>query len=327
MDSSSSLIKEGSYGCAFTPPLPCRKSKAAPGKRQVGKVIKKKNAEIELSISELVRGIDGAEDYFLVQEEDNCDTRNFLKLRRMYGEDCKTLEKSPAYSLTQLLAPYGGMTLEKMAIGSSFKFIKFLKHVLKGVSLLTAQGICHFDLHYGNLTIDYKEVPRIIDFGSAYQGDYVDESIVYRHTYEFSPEYPPQPPELSVQNGLVQKLGLAYSVQGTVTTKKIFRDLQTFCGVPVEESRKELVDFWQHEKYYTGGSWVPFFHTYWRTWDAWAVGVLGMYVLKKCFLNPSFVNGEWATHGTVIKEVLRGLLRASPLHRLRAEEALRLVRG
>ena len=53
----SKVIQEGSYGCAFTPSLPCKKSKArSKAARIVGKIIRKENAEYTPEGRTLVNG-------------------------------------------------------------------------------------------------------------------------------------------------------------------------------------------------------------------------------------------------------------------------------
>ena len=84
----SRMIQEGTYGCAFTPALPCRKSKlkGRERSRSVGKIIRLKNAEIELSMATLIQAIPGYERYFIVQEVDDCDAENMKAIRREYGQ-------------------------------------------------------------------------------------------------------------------------------------------------------------------------------------------------------------------------------------------------
>ena len=114
MDQRTSVfLDKGSFGCAFSPPLPCRRRKPLQGRR-VGKVLKKRDAEIELSIAELVRAIPGWSRYYLVQELDSCSERNFARLRRDYESQCRIYKLASDDSLTQLLSPYGGSTFHRI---------------------------------------------------------------------------------------------------------------------------------------------------------------------------------------------------------------------
>jgi serine/threonine protein kinase len=325
--SSSTLIKEGSYGCAFTPPLPCKKGRGSRKQRTVGKVMRKKNAAIELSIAALVRAIPNYEDYYVIQEDDLCSDANFRQLRKVYGAKCSILRSVASPQLTQLLAPYGGETLAHIAFDSKFHYVDYLKQLLTAVAKLNAQGICHFDIHGNNITVDFEGHLRIIDFGSAFVGDQITDEQTQKHMYSFQPTYPPQPPELSVQNGLNQSLGMAFSIQSTMDDKKVFPLLQSILGVSKEEQKRSLAEFWATEQLWKGGSWVPWFRAYWRLWDGYAVGVLFLDILRKMLLIPSFIDGEYAKRGPVIRTVLKGLLAANPMKRMTAGEALSVLEG
>lgn len=285
--------------------------------------MRKKNADVELSIASLVKAIPNYEDYYLVQERSECSEANFQSLRKVYGANCKVLQGVASKSLTQLLAPYGGTTLAHVAFDSKFQYLNLFKQLLTAVAKLNAQGICHYDLHGNNITVDFKGKLRIIDFGSAFVGDQITEEQTKKHMYSFQPTYPPQPPELSVQNGLHQSLGMAFSIQSTMEEKKIFPLAQSILGLSIGDQRKLLAEFWARDQMWKGGqSWVPWFRAYWRVWDGWAVGILFLEILRKMLLIPSFIHGEYATHGVRIRSVLKGLLNANPLLRMTAGEAL-----
>jgi hypothetical protein len=321
-DGKSEMIAQGSYGCAFTPPLPCKKSRASSTERQVGKIIRKKNAKFELAISTVIRGIPGWERYFIIQEEDTCTRKNFEELRETYENTCKIIRKSTDTTLMQLLSSYGGTSLFDLTLTNKFDYIGSLRHVLEGVVKLQTQGICHYDLHNANILIDGRGTWRMIDFGAAFIGDSVSDSTIWRHIYDFQPDYPPQPPELSVQNGIYQDLSYGYSIQQTILQKKVFKQLERLLGVPIAGQADALHAFWLGWK---GGSWVSFFQTYWKTWDTWAVGVMFLGILEKCFLLPAFVNGQWANNSRTLKTVLKGLLHVDPTKRMSAEMAVKLL--
>ena len=319
----STLIQEGSYGCAFTPKLPCKKSSKS-DKRMVGKIIRKTNAKIELEAASLVQGIPGWQRYYIIQEKDNCDTKNFQELREVYEDDCKTLRKAKDSSLIQLLSPYGGRSFHSLAITSSFDFMRNLRHMLEGIELLEKQGICHYDLHEGNILVDNRGTFLIIDFGAAFVGDTISEESILKHIYSFQPDYPPQPPELSVQNGLQEGLTYHIAIQQTIIQKKIFKMKERLLGVPISDDYRALDNFWKNDHTWKGDNWIAFFHSYWQRWDSWAVGVMFLKVLEKCFLIPSFMN-IWKEKGEVIRTVLKGLLEVDPRRRMSPKDALGLL--
>ena len=330
----SVLLQEGSYGCAFTPPVPCkgRQSRTSKGKktkkikkRIVGKVMLEKDAEIELSIAQLVKHIPGYERYFIIQEKDNCTIEDFKKLRNEYEDKCQMFKKHSNKDLIQLLSPFGGTPLYEMAFHSSFDFIGSLRHMLEGVVKLQQQGICHFDLHTGNILVDSHETMRIIDFGAAFVGDQVNQKNLWLHIYDFSPEYDPQPPELSVMNGLYSNKPLLQSIVDTVKYKKVMKITEQIFGYSLEEQENDLRYFWKNDTTYEGGSWIPFFHKFWKTWDTWSIGVIFIKLLQKALFNPSFLIKTWNIHGSIIRKVLKGLVHPNPEYRFSAEKALSLL--
>lgn len=324
----ASFYKEGSYGCIVSPPVPCEKTKAPKehkGRKTLGKLISKSDASIELNISTLVKSIPSYQRYYIVQEKDTCTPKNFAKARFELATDCKVLRKTTDDSLLQLLSPYGGTTIERLTITPRIDFIGLLRHVLEGVAKLNAQGICHYDLHRGNVVVDFLGTPRIIDFGSAFQGDTIEDEEVRRHFYAFSPGYPPQPPELSVQNGIHQGLSIAHSITQTMEEKTVFRTAQALFGLSKESQRVALANFWETDRTWRGEGWTPFFHKFWRKWDGYAVGVMFTDLLKKCMLLPAFIQTTWESNQDTLTEVLVGLLQADPRKRFTPEQALSLL--
>jgi len=318
----SKVIQEGSYGCVLSPPLKCKKSKLK-SQRTVGKVIRIKNSKVELSLATLVRSIPGYDRYFVISDEEPCDSKNFDAHRAVYGRLCKVYRTSADSQLTQLISPYAGSTVRNMNLTSSFDFIGAFRHVLEGVSLLNGQGICHFDLHDGNVLVDFRGTFRIIDFGAGFLGDETDEGVVRKHTYVFSPEFPPEAPEMSIQNGIYGGLDLVSAVEQTMAKKRVFKLAHRLLGLSEVVQRRELIEFWSNENW--GEAWAPFFRTYWRKWDSWAVGVMFLDILSKCVLMPRFLREVWPIESTRIRTVLKGLLRSSPVERMRADQALELL--
>lgn len=330
---TSNLLEEGSYGCAFTPALPCKKAKTGRRVRTVGKVMQAKYADLELEVAPLVEAIPGWKRYFIVQEQENCSTKNFAEIRKTYEKNCKIIQNSADINLIQLISPYGGRTLFDMPINESFDFLGSFMHVLEGVHLLNTQGICHFDIKDNNILVDSAGTLRLIDFGQSFLGDQVTDAIVKRHQYDFDPSYWPQSPEMSIQNAIHNGRPLSLAIPQTIEKKVTFKLMESILGVSRSHAEAELRNFWsQQDEYHgTGGTsatgWVPFFKAYWRTWDAWSIGAVFLRILQKCFLQKSFVEGVWKQHSIVLRHVLKGLLETDPRKRLLAGQALEMLRG
>jgi serine/threonine protein kinase len=322
----SSLLEEGSYGCAFTPALPCKQNKKRQG-RTVGKVMKAKYADLELEVVPLIEAIPGWKRYFILQDEANCSVKNFAEIRKTYERNCKVIHDAADINLIQLISPYGGRTLFDTPIDTSFDFLENLKHVLEGVTLMQAQGICHYDIKDNNILVDSAGTLRLIDFGQSFLGDQVTDADIKRHQYDFDPSYWPQSPEMSIQNAIHNKRQLSIAIPETIQRKSTFKLMENILGVSKLHAEDELRNFWNGQEEYVNGSWVPFYKVYWRTWDAWSVGAVFLRILQKCFLQKTFVEGVWKQYGILIRHVLKGLLETDPRKRLLPAGALALLRG
>ena len=326
----SAVIGEGSYGCVLRPQPRCKKTKLPSTTKTVGKVIKKKNAEIELRISALLKSIPGWENYYVVQEEDNCEPANFKEMQKEYSDDCKLFQDDTLRinNLTQIVSKYGGKDLTVTT--SNFDYMGTLKHVLIGIEKLQAQGICHYDLKDNNMVSDEHGVVRLIDFGSAFVGDSATDTNVVQKIFHFLPEYNTFSPELSAQHGLYHVKERPHSLKelyhDSIYKKSSLKLMETILGVPREQSKDKLVNFWaDYYKEHGDTEAGEFFRTYWRAWDTWAVGVIFLKILSRSLLNPSFVEKVWKPKGTVLKEVLRGLLAVDPRERLSPGAALKMI--
>ena len=314
----SEILGEGSYGCAFKGGVPCRSERRS-GSHVVGKILREKDAAIELNISAVLESVPDWKDYFVLQKEADCDAANFSKARHDLAAECTLLMRTKDDDLVQLLSSYGGKTLFDIPITQSLDFEAGLRHMLEGCVRLAGQGVCHFDLHEGNVVSGVAGVLRLIDFGSAIQGDLTTDKVVKDHTYSFSPEYPPQPPELAVQNGVAGGLDAFECVHKTIEAKRVFQLAESYLGTPRSEYLKALREFYSTDQAALEGinkkRWVDLYKKYWRKWDSWAVGVMFLGLARKRHLRLS----------ATVKPVLRGLLMASPVNRLTAAEALALL--
>lgn len=319
-------FNKGAYGCVYTPPLPCAKSKEDI-QRKVGKITRKSDGRFELHMAELIRAIPKWEDYYIVQERDLCTAANFARLRSQTEQQCTIYKRQADDNLIQLLSRYGGATLTTVQFEADFPYLEKLEFLLEGIEKLTNQGICHYDLNDKNVIIDIHENFRIIDFGAAFVGDHLTGQEIGRFIYEFSPGYRAQPPEVSVMSGLYENEPLAYCITQTMEYKHEFDWMQTYLGLTRGEQLKAMYDFWREDKTRNDKTWVTFFQAYWRVWDTWAIGVMFLKILKTLYNSPVFQKTTWEPHSETIKMVLRGCLTANPMKRFTAAEALMVLRA
>lgn len=307
-------IGEGSYGCVYGTPVPCRKEPKSP-RHVVGKILREKDATVELKISTVLQSVPDWKNYFILQEEADCDASNFARARVTLADDCAIMTRAADSDLIQLISAYGGQTLFDTPIPKSFRVEAALRHMLEGAVRLAAAGVCHYDLHEGNVVVGSGGVLRLIDFGASILGDKTTEKIVRDHQYSFSPDYPPQPPEMSVQNGVVGGENFEVCIRKTIEAKRVFRLAETYLGTSREASRAALRSFWVSSGEALAGNWVDFYKLYWRKWDSWAIGVMFLSLARRGGIDIP----------AKLRPVLRGLLMASPVNRLTAAQALAML--
>ena len=314
-------MAEGSYGCIYTEDTapPCKSDKKHKGARKVRKLLRNEDAKVELTISKLIKSIPLWEYYYVVQEETGCAEKNFKRARPAYEEYCKIFKTSKNAELREIESLYKGISLRNLHITSSFLFLESLKHLLTGLSLLHKQGICHFDIHSGNI-LEENGYLRLIDFGSSFRSDSIDKAVVERHSYMFTSDFPTQPPELSIQNGIYHNLSVDYCIEQLIKNREVFRNGLPYTGITTfyVKSKLELIGNYIGT---TEDEWVKFYTKHWKKFDTWSLGVVFFSLLKQCLLLPSF-KPVWKEHQTLITTILRGCLEPHPTCRFSAYEAL-----
>lgn len=336
------LLGSGSYGCAFTPPLICRDGKKRQG---VGKITEKEDGLQEIAIANQLRSVPLVKNYFILAEPEPCSPANQKDQTDPDFRKCTPLFRQNNYRLSlkdsiQIFQPFGG-TLPFYSIMDSnelhpkkFDFYGFMRHMLEAGSTLLIGGVCHFDLHPGNILLDKYGVPRILDFGMSFNGRNITRSTVddrwkvLRFSVE-SNETPvvlnAMPPELTVMTALHNR---DYDVQDaityTVAGKPLFRDMEKYLGIPKRRSYQELIDFWKTSNTTQKEDWVSFFKIYWTGFDSWSLASIFLAILKTLVSWRDFTEGEWQQKQRAVYATLRGMLEPSPRKRLDCIEALAL---
>ena len=335
------LLGQGTYGCAFTPPLLC-KSKGTKH-NPVGKVTLSKEANHEIEISNLLRKLPLVRNYFLLPDPESCDLKPLSEQKDKEIKDCEAIsqlgeEKLEWTQTRQLFLPYGGKNpIGNMILASNihpkfFPFFDFMKHVLEAGSMLLLSGVCHFDLHPNNFLKDQYNVVRILDFGQSFDVRHITQDIIdsrWKVLFFGNESDAPNPmvtnaeaPEITIMNSMRNGLLLDESIEKVVKGKEIFRDMEKVLGMTRGTSQAELQKFFTQSISAKTKDWLQFWKLYWTGYDAWAIGSLLLILLKYQLTWAEFVQGDWQNRRSFVLLALKGLLHPNPHKRLDCMEAL-----
>ena len=338
------LLGQGTYGCAFTPPLLCKTKRYK--QDPVGKITLAKEANHEMEISNLLRKMPLVKNYFLLPEPESCEPMPMSQQKEREIKDCDAITRKGdakiEWSQTrQLFLPYGGkdplgnMILSTTIHPKVFPFFDFMTHILEAGSMMLLAGVCHFDLHPNNFLKDKYGVVRILDFGQAFDVRKInDDTVDSRWKVLFFGNESDSPnamvtnaeaPEITVSNALRNGFLLEDAVKHVVQGKEIFQDMEKVLDMSKQSSQMQLVNFFEQSISARANDWVAFWKLYWPGYDAWAIGSLLLILLKYQISWAEFHQGEWQTRGSLIKLALKGLLHPNPHKRLDCMEALFLV--
>ena len=318
----SVFLHEGSFGCAYTPPIKCKRSKSVSKKRLVGKILPKTDVGVELSLNKLIQSIPRYEDYYILQVQEDCSAKDFEVARPYYESPCKLYKAKKDSELAQLVSPYGGVALHKVSFGSNFDYMKNFKHLLRGVAQLHEKGIVHFDLHMANVLLDYQGILHIIDFGISFAVPNVTKELVNEHQVNFSPGYAVEAPDLTMQRAIYDGVNMERALTMLIHEKKVLHIAASLFGLSLYEQKISLQRFCYEDRSMIEEDWVTFYKTYGFKWDTWCVGMIFTYILQDMLLQPQFIENTWRVNKGKIRTAIRSLLRTDPRERATAAEAL-----
>lgn len=332
------LLAQGAYGCIFDKPLHCkRKMKKEKGKR-LAKLTEDIDADQEINIATVLRNAPLSKNYFVLVDPESCAVKEVKKQDDKDIDDCDFLDRVDIRFTRQIYMKYGGKPLYEINMYPGvFNFYKFMTHMLEAAGTLLVAGICHFDIHPGNILVDSTMTPRFIDFGMAFRGDTITKAklnlrwkVLRFGTHEKKEHWisNQEPPEVTIINAVANNdYNIDDAIQQTVYTKDIFGQIsKSFLGISRTHQMKEFKEFWKSSKSCIEGDWVSFFRTYWSVFDSWTLGTLFYTYLMKQMMFPRFEHGDtWSEKQVPIQVALRGMLEINPRKRLDAIEALSIL--
>ena len=182
---SPKMIKQGSYGCLYRPPLKCGLSSGVVQEaNEVTKLITKTNAAKELEEADKLRPIDGEQKYFVYSGK-SCDFT--VNAANPEINRCRAVRGRPSAKL--LIMPDGGVDLDDYSPKPSEYAATFagLRNLLVGLQALHTGGYAHFDIKPGNMVARMDGgvcIARFIDFGlMRSHNPYPEEDHRYEYDY------------------------------------------------------------------------------------------------------------------------------------------------
>jgi serine/threonine protein kinase len=182
------LIDEGGYGCVFYPGINCQGTRQTPN--FVTKIQKINNTlKNEISISEKIRMIKGYMKYF-APIITTCPVKLTKSNNRSLYE-CSHLQNTSKSQINKYVSNKIRY-LGKVNIGDYIKthsmddILETHIYLLKGLNVLTRNGIIHFDIKYNNIMYDTKlKVPIIIDYGLSIYKPYLTPNNYNKYFFIF----------------------------------------------------------------------------------------------------------------------------------------------
>ncbi len=332
------LIAQGAYGCVFDEPLECKRKSKKDKSTKVAKLTEDIDAEQEISIGNLLRKSPLADNYFILPDPESCAVKPFDKQTEEDIDDCNFLDRVDLKFTRQIYMEYGGKPMYTINLHPNrFDLLKFMIHMLEAAGSLLLAGVCHYDIHPGNILFDTKGAARLIDFGMAFKGPTVKKSVIdlrWKVLRFGTPEHTDhwisnqEAPEITIINAVANNdYSLEDAMKKTIYTKDIFAQLsKPMFGVSRQNQMKEFEAFWKTSKACQERDWVKFFRTYWSIFDSWALGTLFLAYLQKQLTFLTFAKSEvWTEKQVPIQTALRGMLEINPRKRLDSIEALALI--
>jgi serine/threonine protein kinase len=312
MQEGGELLGQGVYGCAFNPPLECKRNQSS--SMNVGKVTSINEAYGEYSISLNLEALPYSEEYFVLIK-DICVPKPRKNQKDKTISKCKTLNNTRLPSRIQLLMPFGGTPL----MLSNMRDINEIgKTILEAGTLLLLGGIVHADIHANNILMDSMGSVRIIDFGKAWSLITLNKNNIPR--YEFNPKPSACPPEENIISAIDYNFDLDLSMARLADEKVILSLIYKISGKTIESQLNDLKKFMKSSQVFRERNWLSFYKIYWKKIDAWGIGcvLMNLYIINLMNSNIPEMRNK------IMQKCILGLTDLDPGKRLDSLEALEL---
>lgn len=316
------ILGQGVYGCAFDPPLLCKRTLKGKNHR-VGKLIPVEEAQHEFSISKKLAKIPEAARYFVLIE-DICDVKPRSQQTEPDLNQCLPMKGESFSNLSQVVMPFGGKPLYSIPKRmSNLDYFKFATHLLEAGTLLLTKQIVHGDLHTKNILVDSTQQGRIIDFGLAWSPEKLTLASVRGLDRVFNPAIAQEPPEVSVWNGLLDGFDMNQTMARIQDQKVGIHLVSKVYSQPRQQLMRYLRRFVENSWCFQQNNRYAFYKLYWAKVDAWAFGSMLLSLFVEMSMDPAFEKQPiFLERFETVLKVCKGLLMMDAGLRWDAAEAL-----
>jgi len=333
MLSGGKLLAQGSYGCVYTSAMPCKGKQPTLEKDAdhppLTKIILKDDAEQEFKIANIIRDIPIHKNYFAVAEA-ICEPATKQKeslsgctvLKEVYPKYKRMNTTMKQFRLLPM-HNYGVEMADYRFQLKGFNLMNFIVHFVEAGALLTLHGIVHNDIHMGNILIDKRQVPRLIDFNLAAMVD--NHPTARELSRSYNPAINQESPDFSLTNGIRQGKNPSNIIEDIIKKKPIIKFMTTLLHINPTEMTEKLDKLYQKSRAVQTGNLEAWFQHYWRLMDSWSIGTGIVYFLTRLTLWPEFQPILQQTQPRIIP-VLRQMCQVSPLDRIDCVQALYQLR-
>jgi serine/threonine protein kinase len=325
-------LAEGAFGCIFSPPLQCKhKASKSTKKNRVGKLTDYGDIKNEILASKYLHQFSASSEYCILPELDticapditDADIKESIK-------DCKIVEDHPDKKYFQFNVEYGGKTLKHtlLNITPSFDTVPFftlMRQLLEIGAFFVVHGFIHNDIHGNNVVLSKEFRPRVIDFGRSYLYNKINSTLINELDADYNPNLGQISPETTAEHGTKDGISMSTILDDLSKKKPAFEWGEKLLGVSRKQQIAEFLRFWETSKSIQENNWPEVYRLYWPVQDSWAIGNNLLQILRRMNVSDTMTgHPEWVQKRGVVKQVLRGLLRASPKRRLDCMQALAL---
>lgn len=319
--------KQGAYGCIYTGQLLCKnKTKIYVSHTDrfhapLTKISLKEDAEIEFSISTILKKIPIWRNYFAISEA-ICEPSPIQQEPDM--DKCNIIKTIPLDNLRILSMKYNGKSLPSYHFNiGTLDLLRFVKHMLEAGSLLTMNGIVHRDMHHGNVLVDNFVIPRIIDFNLSICTSIDNSKIAdtMRHKYEY--EISQEPPDSMMMNATQQGYTADNVINDLTHKKNILHIITELLSIPMHLMENDMIKFAYESKYIKEKNFVNWFRTFWNVIDSWSIGAI--IVMKMYEFKHTSTYNHLKKYEPVLFPILKKLCAVDPRKRIDCIEALNML--